>query len=415
MPTTLKAAFALPKEVVRTAQPFGTVQLNELKHSGGNGATEPCLVPLPSTDPQDPLNWPRWLKIISLLCMSSYAFVTNFASSSIASAFPLLATPLGFNRPLGELGYLIPVNVLMIGVASFWWVPLASIVVAPTVLGEIFFVHERGKAMGLYSVMLALGPLTGGLSGGYLAASMGIPWINWLNTILAGTLFLACCIFQPETLFERPEEAYAPANVDSHIPDKDMGQHVHIELATELSSPTSPPTLTPMPTRPPMAGPFSLRRALSITRPNTRHRSVLSHFAAPWLTLRLPGVWVSMLWHAGLVGAVVAISTVGPSLVAHPPYLWGHNAGLINVGGMVGVLIGLCMTAALADRILDIQARRPSAGGIVEAEGCLLIAVPGLLLVTTGIWTFGFCAAHPSWFGWVGMQVGFGMLGFGLA
>jgi hypothetical protein len=41
--------------------------------------------------------------------MSSYAFVTNFASSSIASAFPLLATPFGFNRPLGELGYLISV------------------------------------------------------------------------------------------------------------------------------------------------------------------------------------------------------------------------------------------------------------------------------------------------------------------
>jgi hypothetical protein len=244
---------------------------------------------------------------------------------------------------------------------------------------------------------------------------MGIPWINWLNTILAGTLFLACCIFQPETLFERSEEAYAPANADSHIPDKDMGQHMHIELATELSSPTSQSTLTPMLTRPPMAGPFSLRRALSITRPNTRHRSILSHFAAPWLTLRLPGVWVSMLWHAGLVGAVVAISTVGPSLVAHPPYLWGHNAGLINVGGMVGVLIGLCMTALLADRVLDNQARRPSAGGVVEAEGRLLVAVPGLLLATTGIWTFGFCAAHPSRFGWVGMQAGFGMLGFGLA
>ncbi|KAL2811540.1 major facilitator superfamily domain-containing protein [Aspergillus granulosus] len=441
MPTTFRAAFALPKEEVLAAQPFGTVKLSD-----GDGDNQLRLVPLPSSDPQDPLNWPRWLKVMSLLCMSSYAFVTNFASASIASAFPLLATPLGFNKPLGELGYMIAVNVLMIGVANFWWVPLASVLgrrpiilfnlallagssawaastrnygsfmaarcfmgiggapadtVAPTILGEIFFVHERGKVMGVYSIMLALGPLTGGLSGGYLAARMGIPWINWLNTILAGTLFLACCIFQPETLFARSEEAEANAN--NHIPDKEEGQNVHLELAGELS------TLTPI--RPTLRGPFSLTRALSVSNYNLH--SICSKFAAPWLTLRLPGVWVSMLWHAGLVGAVVAISTVGPSIVAHPPYLWGSNAGLINVGGIIGVVTGLCMTALLADRVLGSQARK-SIGGIAEAEGRLLVAVPGLVLATTGIWTFGFCAAHPTRLSWLGMQFGYGMLGFGL-
>jgi hypothetical protein len=43
--------------------------------------------------------------------MSVYAFIGNFTSSSIASAFPLYATPLAFNPPvsMGRLSYLIAV------------------------------------------------------------------------------------------------------------------------------------------------------------------------------------------------------------------------------------------------------------------------------------------------------------------
>jgi hypothetical protein len=62
----------------------------------------------------DPLNWPFERKIASLVCMSVFGFLANFASASIASAFPLLATPLAFNPPvpIGDLSYLISVRPL---------------------------------------------------------------------------------------------------------------------------------------------------------------------------------------------------------------------------------------------------------------------------------------------------------------
>jgi hypothetical protein len=60
----------------------------------------------------DPLKLPFESKIASLVCMSVFGFLANFASASIASAFPLLATPLAFDPPvpIGELSYLISVT-----------------------------------------------------------------------------------------------------------------------------------------------------------------------------------------------------------------------------------------------------------------------------------------------------------------
>lgn len=34
------------------------------------------------------------------------------------------------------------------------------------------------------------------------------------------------------------------------------------------------------------------------------------------------------------------MSTVGPQIVGAPPYLWGNGVGLINIGGILGALLG---------------------------------------------------------------------------
>lgn len=42
---------------------------------------------------------------------------------------------------------------------------------APEITGDIFFHHERGRAMVAYTMCLAAGPFIAGVSGGYIAAS----------------------------------------------------------------------------------------------------------------------------------------------------------------------------------------------------------------------------------------------------
>ncbi|OCL07391.1 MFS general substrate transporter, partial [Glonium stellatum] len=405
--------------------------------------TEIHLVPQPSLDPADPLNWAAWRKAAILICMSLYAFINNYTSSSLSSAFPILATPAVFNPPVpfAKLSHLIAVNVLMQGAANLLWVPLANIfgrrpivllnililtlssmwaglatsfnsllvarffmgvggapadTIAPDIVGEIYFMHQRGRAMAIYTVFLAIGSLLGGLTGSYIAVQAGVPWIHWINVILSAALFVLCLFFQPETLFERERMELRP--VDD--PDVTSSEGKPSAVKTEKVRSDSAPNYAP----------YTFLRSLNI---GTYRGGVAAKFLGPFLTLRLPGVWLVMLWYGGLVGGVVTISTIGATLVAAPPYLWGSNAGLINVGGVVGAILGALCTYALADFAITRRAKHES-HGYAEPEDRLAIAFPGLFFATTGLWMFGFCAQNPSPKAWVGLEVGLGMLTFGL-
>ncbi|EON67977.1 hypothetical protein W97_07123 [Coniosporium apollinis CBS 100218] len=441
-----KYAFSLSEGEVESARPPGTVVLIDhhlQRTTSGREVQEDTVVlnPQPSLDPADPLNWAPWRKTAMLVCVSAVPLVANFTSSSIASAFPVLATPLAFNPPvpITRLTQLISVNVLMQGASNFLWVPLANTfgrrpimlisllmlvffsmwaglakdfssllaarffmgfsngpadTIAPDIIGEIYFVHQRGRAMAIYTVCLACGPLLGGIAGGYIVGGLGIAWIHWVNVILAAITLILCFLFQPETLFDRTATMGIAGNSSIDHSSETKPKVTELE---EVAFTTD-------------YRPYTFARSLKM---NTYRGGVLQKFIAPFLTLRLPGVWLIMFWYAGLVGGVVTISAIGPTIVASPPYLWGHDAGLINVGALIGALVGLVFTYITVDRSIKQQAKHES-HGLGEPETRLKTALPGLFLATAGLLVFGFCAANPSPKGWVGLQVGYGMVSFGL-
>ena len=124
--------------------------------------------------------------------MSLFCFATNFASSGLAPALPIMEFQILPPLPFSKLSQLIAVNVLLQGTSNIIWVPLANTfgrrpililsmllstlgsvwcgvatsfgsllaaravqgfgfgpaeTVSPDIVGEIFFVHERGRAM----------------------------------------------------------------------------------------------------------------------------------------------------------------------------------------------------------------------------------------------------------------------------
>lgn len=52
--------------------------------------------------------------------------------------------------------------------------------------------------------------------------------------------------------------------------------------------------------------------------------------------------------------------------------------------------------------------------GFAEPESRLPASFPGLFIATSGLFVFGFCAQYPGPKVWVGLEVGYAMLSFGL-
>ncbi|KAJ4374152.1 hypothetical protein N0V83_002893 [Neocucurbitaria cava] len=441
--TSLKGAFALSKEEVKNATPPGTSTLVEhLEWTASlSSHDEIRLVPSPSADPADPLNLPFWRKSAILFVMSLHPFVVNFATSSLASALPIYAATPVFGYPpkgFSQLTYLIAVNSLMLGVSNLWWVPLANTfgrrpvilvsllvlvfssmwaglatsfnsllaarlfmgigggtadAVSPDVVGEIFFVHQRGRAMAIYTVFLTLGSLMGGLAGGYIVADMGLDWLHWMNVVLSAITFVLCLVLQAETLYDRPQTTIT----FSDDTEKSGTETKEAVVIADSAAPSSYP-------------PYSYLRSLKLI---TYRPGIVQKFIAPYKVMRLPGVWLISCWYAGLVGLIVTLATVGSQLVAAPPYLWGKNVGLINVGGLVGALLGCVYTYFIADFNTKRLATKDR-HGFSEPESRLVTALPALFVATMGALIFGFVGQNPSPNAWVGLQFGVGMVSFGL-
>jgi hypothetical protein len=223
-------------------------------------------------------------------------------------------------------------------------------------------------------------------------------WLNWVNVILSATTLALTFFLVPETLYER--HLQAPTAADDETPTTESSI-VKVE-ATQIERRQ---VLDETKYRP-----YTYARSLKI---GTYRGGVGKQIITLARPLLLPGVWMIAFWHAGLVGGVVTISTVGPTLVAVPPYLWRRNVGLINVGSIIGAVLAIIYTYVSSDWILKRAARR-NKNGFGEPESRLWTALPGLFLATCGLIIFGFCGDHPGGKMWVGLQVGSGMLSFGL-
>jgi MFS family permease len=243
----------------------------------------------------------------------------------------------------------------------------------------------------IYTVFLAGGPIVGGIAGGYIGFRVGWRYIFWVGMGLAGLCFLGVLFLVPETLFERPFVSAAATDAA----EDDKPEEVRVE-----SRQTTAQTYRP----------FTFTRSIGFTSPRGNR---MQKFLQPWYTALLPGTWMVMLHYAGLVGGIVAVSTIGPSIVGAPPYLWGENVGLINVGGLIGSILGALYTYAVADSMLKRSARRERDGS-AEPENRLPTMFPALAIATSGFFVFGFCAQYPSKNAWVGLQTGYAMIAFGL-
>ncbi|TNY20465.1 major facilitator superfamily domain-containing protein [Rhodotorula diobovata] len=206
------------------------------------------LVPQPSDDPRDPLNWSEFKKGAILLVVALAAFIGDFQSGA---GIPLLASQgeewgLTPNK-VNEAGNL---NVLLLGIGGLVWIPplyfwgrlpvlfwtqllgtlmvLGSVLVTSfnqyyvlrpltslfltagqtiglTFVKDMFYFHEHARKIGLWVCVFLTAPYTGPLLGGFIVDGLGGEWrpVLWLVFACSTLVLLLVVVFADETWYDR--------------------------------------------------------------------------------------------------------------------------------------------------------------------------------------------------------------------
>lgn len=253
--------------------------------------------------------------------------------------------------------------------------------------------------MAVYTIFLASGSVVGGLIGGYVTEALGWRWTCYLPAILAGGLWVLVFFLVPETLYDR-SRAFSLQNATRSPPTGSVDEKHQNQSTLQVESVNNAEIFAP----------YTYARSLKI---GMYRPGLLKRFIRPYTTLLFPGTWMVMFHYAGLVGLIVTISTVSPTLLAEPPYTWGANAGLINAGALIGIILGGIYTYLVADWWIQRSAHK-EIHGFGEPETRLPLMFPALFLAFAGTLIFGFSAAAATPKAWIGLEFGYGMVAFSL-
>ncbi|KAI0521827.1 major facilitator superfamily domain-containing protein [Xylaria bambusicola] len=211
------------------------------------------LAPFPDYSDEDPYNWPRSKKWLNLAFVAFHGFMSTFTAGAIQSAFENIARDLHVS--LQQASYLVSLVIAIIGIAPFFWMPLADrfgrrpILLWSLVIGlvadvgcakspsyatmavcraiaaigaspaaaigagmvqEMFFKHQRGRYMGIWTVFVTLGVPIGPLVFGFVAFRAGYRWIYWVLAITSAVLLIIYFFYGAETRYIRGQEKQAP-------------------------------------------------------------------------------------------------------------------------------------------------------------------------------------------------------------
>lgn len=87
--------------------------------------TNSSLVPRPSNDPSDPLNWKKWIKYTAAISYLLFNWVLVSAALSLAPMYPLLGKE--FHLDEKQLSFLTGINIITLAFANILLVPLSNI------------------------------------------------------------------------------------------------------------------------------------------------------------------------------------------------------------------------------------------------------------------------------------------------
>ncbi|KAL8695450.1 MAG: hypothetical protein Q9218_000028 [Villophora microphyllina] len=411
-----------------------------------SGAVPIILVPQPSDDPNDPLNWPLWKRDIILVILSTISVIASTLSPLLAANTVTLS--LYFERDFTQMALLTGYHLCGVGVAGFIFVASARIwgkrhlYLLGTVLiivssawggavgtnyasllwargiglapfealvnasvGDLYFVHV---GTWLTHGIVEFGTLPCALFGGAfftpvlvgkITHTIGWQWSFYLIAIFAGALLPFVVLFVPETAFVRPRDQ-SSSDGSFHRLDEDH-ELPTINKSNGNSNPSSfekkdhPHHSTAL--RPPLKATF-----FQSLLPFNGRKSNVNFFKLllrPFPLFFHPAVLWACLIQGTLIGWTVMIGVVLAAIFLGPP-LWFNEVetGYMYAGPFVGAILGFIVSGLLADWSTKIMIRRNK--GVYEPEFRIVLVLAQLVFGCAGLYGFGITAEHVGRYGW---------------
>ncbi|KAG6368200.1 hypothetical protein INS49_002401 [Diaporthe citri] len=385
-------------------------------HAAVEGESDPNIVWWDGPDdPENPMNWPSWRKVLTCTIISFLTFVTPLASSIFAPGIPdlmadfksdskLLASfvvsvyVLGFAlgplvmAPMSELyGRSIVYHVSNVGFVAF----LVACALAPDLnslvvfrffcgcfgaspltngggsIADIIRQEKRGSAMAAFSIGPLLGPIIGPVAGGFLTEAKGWRWIFWVLAMVAGAVTVAMLLLMRET--------YAPVILQRRT------KKLRKETGNEL-----------------------LRSKLDIGLSPRDHfnRGIIRPLK---MLIRSPIVALLAMYIAVVYGYLYLLFTSMTQVFQETYHFSTSITGLVFLGMGVGSMSGLAYFSATSDRYIQKMSKIEGKG--MKPEYRLKQLPVGTFLLPGGFFIYGWTAQYHVH--WIVPIIGTSIIGMG--
>ncbi|KZT19176.1 MFS general substrate transporter [Neolentinus lepideus HHB14362 ss-1] len=375
------------------------------------------LIPQPSDDPDDPLNWSTAKKHAILFIVGATALLPGQSDyGSATGAVTLLQQATIWNMSQDVVNHSQVGNVFMLGAGGvivvalsayfgrlpiLFWFTVAAFATAAGCAGaenfegfmavrilngffstvaqggglmfikDIFFFHEHARKINIWDAFIILSPYLGPFVAAFVISSLLWRWAFWIYTIETGLCLAATVLFADETYYNR-----------------------------KLPAAQQPPRGK------------RWERLVGISQWRSRHlrNSFREAMMRPVLVLMKPVVALSTLYYLITFAWVVGINTT-LSIFVTPLYGFGPvQIGLFYFTPMIATVLGQVFGHWFHDAIANHYLR--THGGRFEPEARLRAVYFSTPFMCTGLVVIGF--AFEKAYHWIILAVGWGLFVFGV-